>query len=126
MNIRCNVVCPGAIRTPLFEGNLHPLADAVGQDMEGIFEKFTALSPLRRIGRPEEIASICASLASDGSSLMTGGILVAEGGTSIVDANGAAMSVAFPDRRAKGDVKDVLERNDVKGATNLADLAFRY
>jgi meso-butanediol dehydrogenase / (S,S)-butanediol dehydrogenase / diacetyl reductase len=101
MNIRCNVICPGAIRTPLFEGNLRPLADATGQNVERIFEKFTAFSPLRRIGRPEEIASICAFLASDDSSLMTGGILVADGGTSVVDANGAAMSVAFPNRLSK-------------------------
>ena len=104
VGIRCNVICPGAIRTPLFEHNMRPLAESVGKDVEWVYDKFTAFSPLRRIGRPEEIASICSFLASDDSSLMTGGVLIADGGTSVVDANGAAMSVAFPDRYRKGTV----------------------
>jgi len=91
--IRCNVVCPGAIRTPMFERNTRPLADALGKDPEWIFEKFTSFSPLGRIGRPDEIAAICSFLASDDSSLLTGAVLVADGGTSLVDANGAAMSL---------------------------------
>lgn len=101
VGIRCNVICPGAIRTPLFEHNTRPLAEGAGKDAEWVYEKFTAFSPLRRIGRPEEIASICSFLASDDSSLMTGGVLIADGGTSVVDANGAAISLVFPDRHGK-------------------------
>lgn len=104
VGIRCNVICPGAIRTPLFEHNTRPLAESVGKDVEWLYEKFTAFSPLRRIGRPEEIASICSFLASDDSSLMTGGVLIADGGTSVVDANGAAISLVFPDRYRKDPV----------------------
>jgi len=104
VGIRCNVICPGAIRTPLLEHNIGPLAESVGKNVEWVYEKFTAFSPLRRIGRPEEIASICSFLASDDSSLMTGGVLIADGGTSLVDANGAAMSVVFPDRNRRGTV----------------------
>jgi len=100
--IRCNVICPGAIRTPLFEHNMRPLAESVGKDVEWVYEKFTAFSPLRRVGRPEEIAGICSFLASDDSSLITGGVIIADGGTSVVDANGAAMSEAFPDRYRRG------------------------
>jgi meso-butanediol dehydrogenase/(S,S)-butanediol dehydrogenase/diacetyl reductase len=102
VGVRCNVICPGAIRTPLFEHNTRPLAESVGKDTEWLYEKFTAFSPLRRIGRPEEIASICSFLASDDSSLMTGGVLIADGGTSVVDANGAAISLVFPDRHRRG------------------------
>jgi NAD(P)-dependent dehydrogenase (short-subunit alcohol dehydrogenase family) len=102
MNVRCNVICPGAVRTPLFEHNMRPLADSVGKDVEWVYEKFTAFSPLRRIGRPGEIASICSFLAGDDSSLMTGGVLIADGGTNLIDANGAAISVVFPDRHRKG------------------------
>jgi meso-butanediol dehydrogenase / (S,S)-butanediol dehydrogenase / diacetyl reductase len=94
--IRCNVICPGAIRTPMFEKNTLPLAQILGKDPEWIFAKFTSFSPLRRIGRPDEIASICSFLAGEDSSLLTGGVLVADGGTSIVDANGAAISTLFP------------------------------
>jgi NAD(P)-dependent dehydrogenase (short-subunit alcohol dehydrogenase family) len=96
--IRCNVICPGAIRTPMFENNIRPLAQTLGKDLNWVFEKFTSFSPLRRIGSPEEIASICSFLASEDSSLLTGGVLIADGGTSIVDANGAAISTVFPDR----------------------------
>lgn len=102
MRVRCNVICPGAIKTPLFERNMRPLAESVDKDVDWVYEKFTAFSPLRRIGRPEEIASICSFLASDDSSLMTGGVLIADGGTHLVDANGAAISVVFPDRHKKG------------------------
>jgi meso-butanediol dehydrogenase / (S,S)-butanediol dehydrogenase / diacetyl reductase len=98
VNIRCNVICPGAIKTPMFENKTRPLAQVLGKDPDWLFEKFTSFSPLRRIGRPDEIASICSFLASDDASLLTGGVLVADGGTSLVDANGAAISTVFPNR----------------------------
>jgi meso-butanediol dehydrogenase / (S,S)-butanediol dehydrogenase / diacetyl reductase len=101
LGIRCNVICPGPVRTPMFEHNMGPLAASVGKDAEWVYEKFTAFSPLRRIGRPEEIAGICYFLASDDSSLVTGGVLIADGGTNLVDANGSAISVVFPDRHRK-------------------------
>jgi NAD(P)-dependent dehydrogenase (short-subunit alcohol dehydrogenase family) len=97
-NIRCNVICPGAIKTPMFENNIRPLAQMLDKDLEWVFAKFTSFSPLRRIGSPEEIASICSFLASEDSSLLTGGVLVADGGTSVVDANGAAISTVSPNR----------------------------
>ena len=92
LKIRCNVICPGAIKTPLFENNTRPLAQMLGKEPDWIFEKFTAFSPLRRIGLPEEIACICSFLAGEDSSLLTGGVLIADGGTHLIDANGAAMS----------------------------------
>ncbi len=95
LKVRCNVICPGAIKTPLFENNTNPMAKMLGQDPEWVFNKFTSFSPLRRIGLPEEIAGVCYFLACDDSSLMTGGVLIADGGTHLVDANGAAMSTIF-------------------------------
>lgn len=94
--IRCNVICPGPVRTPLFTNNTRPAAKMLGKDVEWLFDKFTSFSPLRRMGEPEEIASICSFLASDDASLLTGAVLIADGGTSLLDANGAAMSTAFP------------------------------
>jgi meso-butanediol dehydrogenase/(S,S)-butanediol dehydrogenase/diacetyl reductase len=90
--VRCNVICPGPIRTPLFANNTRPLAKMLGKDVEWIYKKFTSFSPLRSIGTPEEIASICSFLASDDASLLTGAVLVADGGSSLVDVNGAAMN----------------------------------
>ncbi|MCJ7605597.1 MAG: SDR family oxidoreductase [Dehalococcoidales bacterium] len=94
-NVRCNVICPGPVRTPLFESNTRPIAEMMGKDVEWVFEKFTSFSPMRRMGNPEEIAAICSFLASDDASLVTGNIMVADGGTSLIDANGAAMSTMF-------------------------------
>jgi meso-butanediol dehydrogenase/(S,S)-butanediol dehydrogenase/diacetyl reductase len=94
--IRCNVICPGPIRTPLFENNTRPLAKMLGKDIEWVFEKFVSFSPLRRMGKPEEIAGICSFLASDDAALLTGAVLVADGGTSLLDANGVAMSTISP------------------------------
>jgi meso-butanediol dehydrogenase/(S,S)-butanediol dehydrogenase/diacetyl reductase len=93
--VRCNVICPGAIKTPLFTHNTNPMAKMLGQDPEWVFSKFTSFSPLRRIGVPEEIARISYFLASEDSSLMTGGVLIADGGTHLIDANGAAISTVF-------------------------------
>jgi len=102
VKVRCNVICPGPIRTPMFENNTRPLAQMIKKDVEDIFKQFTSFSPLRRIGAPEEIAGICSFLASEDSSLLTGGIFVADGGASLVDVAGPAMSNIFEQRRTEG------------------------
>jgi len=95
LKVRCNIICPGAVRTPLFENNTKPLARKMGITSEELFKQFTSFSPLRRIGEPEEIAAICSFLASEDSSLVTGNVIVADGGTALLDANGCAMSSFF-------------------------------
>jgi NAD(P)-dependent dehydrogenase (short-subunit alcohol dehydrogenase family) len=101
MKVRCNVICPGAIRTPLFENNTRPLARIIGKTSEELFKQFTSFSPMRRIGEPEEIAGICSFLASEDSSFLTGNIIMADGGTALLDANGCAMSGIFKERGAE-------------------------
>ena len=71
-NIRTNAVCPGLVETPMAEA-LNELQ---------VHDAWVANIPLKRGGRPEEIASIIAFLASDESSFMTGSIVVADGGLS--------------------------------------------
>ena len=44
------------------------------------FSRRTATTPLRRIGKPDEIAGAVAYLASDASSFMTGQTIVIDGG----------------------------------------------
>ena len=68
--IRVNAVGPGFIRTPLLES----------RHTEQGLEELASGWPLRRVGRPEEIAEMVAWLASDASSYVTGAYLPVDGG----------------------------------------------
>lgn len=69
--IRCNSVLPGTIATDI---NKDDLADPAKREyMEGRI-------PLGRLGRPEDIASVVAFLASDMASYMSGSALLVDGG----------------------------------------------
>ena len=68
--VRCNVIHPGIVDTPL---QAPYLTDAIRKEFEsGI--------PLGRIGKPRDIANVALFLASDESSFMTGAELVVDGG----------------------------------------------
>ena len=89
--IRCNVVCPGATRTPMLERVAAHLAEIRGTDLAGGFAYFTANIPLRRVATTDELAGVCSFLASDDSSFMTAAALVVDGGAAVVDISGAAV-----------------------------------
>ena len=67
--IRVNAVCPGFIRTPIL--------DTIP---EAVIAKMTDKVPLGRLGRPEEIASVYAFLASDDASYLNGAVIEVSGG----------------------------------------------
>lgn len=90
--IRCNVVCPGGTRTRMLENSLAPLAETLDTDLEGVFKCISSMIPLRRTAHPSEISGICSYLASDDSTFMTGSVLLVDGGTSVVDVAGAALT----------------------------------
>ena len=69
-NIRVNSVHPGMIATDMVD------TPGVGD----VFDQRVAATPMRRIGRPEEIAYGVLYLASDESSFVTGSELVIDGG----------------------------------------------
>ncbi len=85
--VRCNVICPGAVRTEMLEHAMQPAAAALETDLDGVFARMTANSPLRRVATPEEIARACLCLVSDDNSYLTGAEIVVDGGTHVVDAN---------------------------------------
>ena len=74
-NIRVNTLSPGAIDTPIIDGQFKTKEEA-----NGARAMFAQMTPLGRIGRPEEMASAVYFLASDESSFTTGFDLVADGG----------------------------------------------
>ena len=90
--VRCNVVCPGGVRTAMIEDAMDPFKKKLGTDLEGVFAYFTRDVPLRRLASTDEITGICSFLASDESSYMTGAVLPVDGGTAIVDVSGAAIN----------------------------------
>ncbi|PWC44763.1 SDR family oxidoreductase [Azospirillum sp. TSO22-1] len=73
-NVRVNSIAPGLIATDF--------ARALIEDPERR-ARIEARTPLRRIGRPEEIAGVALFLASDLSSYVTGQVLVADGGDTV-------------------------------------------
>src|SRR5690606_40591374 len=67
--IRVNAVSPGLIDTPMVQ----PLLDVRGEEL-------IAAMPLKRLGRPEEVARAIAFLCSDGASFIHGETLHINGG----------------------------------------------
>jgi meso-butanediol dehydrogenase / (S,S)-butanediol dehydrogenase / diacetyl reductase len=96
-NIRCNAVCPGAVRTHMMEGALHRFAEGLNTDDERMFSLASSDIPLRRTGEPHEISGICSYLASDDSAFMTGAVLLIDGGSHVVDAGRVAIGRALRD-----------------------------
>ena len=73
-NIRVNSVNPGAT---LSEGTKAAGLYGVGSDIE---QHLVVITPLGRMGRPEDIAKVVAFLASDASGWLTGEVILASGG----------------------------------------------
>jgi 3-oxoacyl-[acyl-carrier protein] reductase len=71
-NINVNVIAPGFFDTFLTQ-----------QIPDPVKEKFLNRIPLRRMGKPEEIANLVAFLASDESSYITGQVVHMDGGLSV-------------------------------------------
>jgi NAD(P)-dependent dehydrogenase (short-subunit alcohol dehydrogenase family) len=74
-NVRVNCIAPGLVKTDF--------ARALWEDKDRLAKR-TAITPLRRIGEPEEIAPVAVFLASSAASFITGQTIIADGGVTIV------------------------------------------
>lgn len=77
-NVRVNAISPGVIQTEF----ARPLTDA-----PALMEKRLALTPLRRVGTPEEVAGMALLLATPAGGFITGQNFIVDGGTTIGDGN---------------------------------------
>ena len=68
-NVTCNAIAPGFIETPM-TANMNQ--DALQEACKSI--------PLRRMGKPEDVAAVAAFLASDGAGYITGSVINVDGG----------------------------------------------
>jgi len=69
--VRINAVAPTYIETPL---------NAFVKSNEKMFSQWIGGTPMARMGRPDEVASAVHFLASDAASLITGAIVLVDGG----------------------------------------------
>lgn len=76
--IRCNSIHPGAIHTPIIDKVL-----AQSDNPDALYRSFVDVHPVKRLGKPEEIAAIAVYLASDASAFATGAEFRVDGGASI-------------------------------------------
>ena len=70
--VRVNAVAPGTVETDLMRGLAGTAAELATLAAQRV--------PMRRLGRPDEIAAAVAFLSSDAASYITGHVLVADGG----------------------------------------------
>jgi len=70
--IRCNAVCPGFIATHILE-----------TIPQRVLSQLTERVPMKRLGRPDEVANVYAFLASDEASYINGAVIEVAGGLTV-------------------------------------------
>jgi len=78
--ITVNAVCPGNIDTDLLRAECEFLAMMEGATPEEIRQRYIEETPLKRLGRPEDVAAIVGFLVSGAADFITGQAINVDGG----------------------------------------------
>ncbi len=73
--VRCNALVPGAVLTPMWDAMV-----GSGPERAAALDAIVADVPLRRFGRPDEVAAVALLLASDEATYVTGAEIAIDGG----------------------------------------------
>lgn len=77
--IQINAIAPGAIMTAMVEGSLRQMG---GDEWEKVGEEFVSVNPMKRFGKPEEVAALTAFLLSGEANFVNGAVITIDGGQS--------------------------------------------
>ena len=79
--IRTNCICPGCIATPLCERFNQEVGARKGKSGQVVLDEFVQANiPMKRVGMPEEVASVVLFLCSDEARYVNGAIIPVDGG----------------------------------------------
>ena len=79
--VTSNTVCPGYVRTPLVEGQLHDQARTHGVDEDEVLDEvLLARTPVKRLVEPTEVADLVGFLCGPGTDSVTGSSFLMDGG----------------------------------------------
>jgi meso-butanediol dehydrogenase/(S,S)-butanediol dehydrogenase/diacetyl reductase len=79
-NINVNAVCPGIVRTAMYDEMVRVMAETDGVSLEEVERRAVRSVPLQRANEPEDIAATIVFLASPGARTVTGQAFNVDGG----------------------------------------------
>lgn len=77
--IQINAIAPGAIMTPMVENSLRQMG---GDNWEEVGKEFVEPNPMKRFGKPHEVAALVAFLLSGEAGFINGAVIPIDGGQS--------------------------------------------
>ncbi len=78
--VTVNAICPGYTETDMVSDSIGRIVDKTGRSRDEVMAEILKDKPLKRLIRPDEVASACLWLASDGAAAVTGSTVVVAGG----------------------------------------------